>query len=226
MKRLPGERLAGLQSGNGSCELRYVFCWHSELRFDSIQHLKVSKQSQPNLYLVGFMGVGKSAIGRRAARELKLRFIDSDHAIEKQEGKRISEIFAESGETHFRQLEADFIAHGHPDAGCVISCGGGLVVQPGMKERLKEKGVVICLFASPESIIERTSRNQNRPLLDVPDPAVRIRALLKEREPIYMNAGSCITTEGRSIPEVVRHMLRVYKSCARDFLKAHPHFEK
>lgn len=165
------------------------------------------------------MGVGKSAIGRRVARELGFRFLDSDHVIEKEQGKRIPLIFEESGEAYFRQLERDFIEQGHPDEGCVISCGGGLVVQAGMKELLRKKGVVICLFASVESIIERTARNKNRPLLNVPDPAAEVRALLKEREPIYMASGTCITTDGRSIPEVVRHMVRTYKQCAREFLK-------
>lgn len=186
---------------------------------DKLHSLTQQKQRNPNLYLVGFMGVGKSAIGRRVARELKYRFLDSDHVIEKEQGQRIPEIFAEYGEAHFRQLERDFIEQGHPGEGCVISCGGGLVVQDGMKEILRQKGVVICLFASAESIIERTGRNKNRPLLNVPDPAAKVRALLKEREPIYMAAGTCITTDGRSIPEVARHMVRVYKSCAREFLK-------
>jgi shikimate kinase len=81
-----------------------------------------------------------------------------------------------------------------------------------MKELLKEKGIVICLFASAESIIERTSRNKNRPLLNVDDPAAKVRALLKEREAIYMNSGACITTEGRTIPDVLRHMMRIYKA--------------
>jgi len=185
----------------------------------SLSGLTQKKQRNPNLYLVGFMGVGKSAIGRRVARELGFRFLDSDHCIEKYQGKRIPEIFAEWGEAHFRRLERDFIQNGHPEEGCVIACGGGLVVQDGMKELLREKGVVICLFASVESIIERTARNNNRPLLDVPDPAAKVRALLKEREPIYMSAGTCITTDGRSIPEVARHIVRTYKSCARDFVK-------
>ena len=187
--------------------------------FGSLTGLAKTKQRKPNLYLVGFMGVGKSSIGRRVARELGYRFLDSDYVIEKQEGRHIPKIFAESGEGHFRQLERVFIESGHPDEGCVVSCGGGLVVQDGMKELLREKGVVICLFASLESIVERTARNKNRPLLDVPDPAAKVRALLKEREPIYMAAGTCITTDGRSIPEVVRHMVRTYKSAAREFLK-------
>lgn len=177
------------------------------------------KKTQPNLYLVGFMGVGKSAIGRRVARELGFRFIDSDHEIEKTEGKRIPEIFETEGEPRFRQLEREFIEGGHPESDCVVSCGGGLVIQPGMKELLKTKGVVVCLFASVESIIERTSRNKNRPLLNVPDPAEKIRTLLREREPIYMDSGACITTDGRSIAEVVRHMIRTYESNARTFGK-------
>jgi len=182
--------------------------------------LTTQAQSKPNLYLVGFMGVGKSAIGRRVARELGFRFIDSDHVIEKEQGKGIPEIFETEGEAHFRDLERQFIESGHPESNCVISCGGGLVVQPGMKELLKEKGVVICLFASVESIIERTKRNKNRPLLNVDDPAAKIRSLLKEREPIYMDTGACITTDGRTISEVVRHMIRTYKSNARSFRKA------
>lgn len=166
------------------------------------------------------MGVGKSAIGRRVARELDYRFIDSDSVIEGEQGKRIPAIFGDSGEAHFRRLERDFIESGHPSEGCVVSCGGGLVVQDGMKERLRARGVVVCLFASVETIIERTSRNKNRPLLDVPDPAAKIRALLEEREPIYMAAGTCISTEGRSIQEVVSHLIRIYRSRARDFNEA------
>lgn len=165
------------------------------------------------------MGVGKSAIGRRVARELGFRFIDSDDQIEKAQKKKIPAIFADEGEPHFRKLEREFIESGHPDTDCVISCGGGLVIQDGMKELLKQKGVVICLFASAESIVERTSRNKNRPLLNVEDPEEKVRQLLKEREPIYMDSGACITTEGRTIPEVVNHMVRTYKTNARSFRK-------
>jgi shikimate kinase len=84
-----------------------------------------------------------------------------------------------------------------------------------MSELLKSKGVVVCLFASVESIIERTSRNNNRPLLNVTDPEARIRELLAAREPVYMDSGACISTDGRTIPEVVKHMLRTYRACAK-----------
>ena len=168
------------------------------------------QEYRPNIYLVGFMGVGKSVIGNRLASELEYPFFDSDEVIEKRAGKTISKIFADEGESIFRQYESDFIDSGHPSEGCVISCGGGLVIQEGMVERLKSKGVVICLFASLENIIERTCRSGGRPLLNVDDPEARIRKLFAEREPIYMTAGICISTEGHSIPEVVKHILRIY----------------
>jgi shikimate kinase len=174
-----------------------------------------SQSTKPNLYLVGFMGVGKSAIGRRVARELGYKFFDSDDCIVKQVGKKIPAIFAADGEARFRAYERDFIESGHPTQGCVVSCGGGLVVQEGMSELLKSKGVVVCLFASVESIIERTSRNNNRPLLNVADPEARIRELLAAREPVYMDSGACILTDGRTISEVVKHMLRIYRACAK-----------
>lgn len=163
------------------------------------------------------MGVGKSAVGRKVARALGYRFIDSDHAIESKAGKKIARIFASEGESAFRAMEREFIDSGHPDEACVVSCGGGLVVQDGMSDLLKAKGVVICLFASAECIIERTGRNSKRPLLNVENPEQRVRELLAEREPIYMNAGTCITTEGRTMKEVVRHVVRSYQASARDF---------
>jgi len=178
------------------------------------------KIKNPNLYIVGFMGVGKSVVGRKVARALGYRFIDSDEVIETQAGQKIAGIFASQGEPAFRRMERDFIESGHPGEACVVSCGGGLVVPEGMSERLKAKGVVICLFASAECIIERTGRNAKRPLLNVENPEQRVRQLLAEREPVYMNAGACISTEGRSMKEVVRHVVRSYKAAARDFGRA------
>ena len=177
-------------------------------------------KSKLNLYLVGFMGVGKSALGRKAARALGYRFIDSDSTIEKKSGKPISKIFEEQGEAAFRQMEREFVESGHPDRGCVVSTGGGLVIQDGMSDLLRSKGVVICLFASAETIIERTGRNKKRPLLNVEDPEQRVRDLLAQREPIYMKAGACITTEHRTMTEVVNHMVRTYRDSAKTFAEA------
>ncbi len=167
---------------------------------------------KPNLYIVGFMGVGKSAVGARLARELNYSFIDSDKAIEKRFGKSIPDIFVDDGEAAFRQYEREFIESGHPVEGCVISCGGGLFVQEGMPEQLKSKGIVVCLSASVESILRRTRKSSNRPLLEVENREARIRELFAKREPIYRCAGISISTEGRTISEVAKHALRVYQT--------------
>ena len=166
---------------------------------------------RPNLYLVGFMGVGKSIVGSRVARELNYSFFDSDAVIEEHVGKSVPEIFADEGEASFRKYEREFVDSGHPAEGCVVSCGGGLIVQEGMQARLKSKGVVVCLFASIDSIIERTRRSNHRPLLNADNPEERIRKLFNERESIYMASGICISTEKRSVTEVVRHVLRTYR---------------
>ena len=159
--------------------------------------------------------MGKSAVGRALARSLGMTYIDSDWAIEQKAGKSISRIFADEGEAAFRAMERDFIESGHPSLGAVVSCGGGLPIQPGMSDALKQKGVVVCLFASPETILRRTVGNPKRPLLNVEDPEARIRDLMAERDPIYMATGVGISTEGRTIPDIVKNISRIYKRKTR-----------
>ncbi len=90
-----------------------------------------------NLYLVGFMGTGKTTIGRAVAQRLGFELLDSDHEIEREQGRTIADIFAQDGELAFRAMERRFVEGGHPATGTVVSCGGGLVVQPGMLDLLK-----------------------------------------------------------------------------------------
>lgn len=170
-----------------------------------------SKEKRPNLYLIGFMGVGKSAVGRQLAHNLRMRFLDSDWSIEQEAGKPISRIFAEDGEARFREMERALIEHGHPEEGTIVSCGGGLPVQPGMIDLLQRKGVLVSLFARPETIVRRTRGNPKRPLLNVDDPEARVRALFKERLPVYMQASLSVSTDGRSIKEVVDSIARMYR---------------
>ena len=169
-----------------------------------------------NLYLVGFMGTGKTTVGRTVAMRLGYAFLDSDHEIERQQGRTVAQIFADKGEAAFRAMEQEFIQDGHPTTKQVVSCGGGLVVQPGKLELLNTKVVVICLHASLDTILRRTSGSRHRPLLDTANPMERIRTLYAEREPVYRLAGSVILTDGRSQSEVVQHVLRSYKQEARD----------
>ena len=175
----------------------------------------MSTPPSKNLYVVGFMGTGKSSISRRVARKLDMQFLDTDYQIEKAAGMPISQIFKEHGEAHFRKLEREFVEDGHPAEGCVVSCGGGLITQEGMADCLKSKGVLLCLHASVETILSRTSGNAKRPLLQVQDPEARIRELLAERQPYYAQAEVSVLTDQRSIPDVVEHVIRSYLTLQR-----------
>ncbi len=173
-----------------------------------------------NIYLVGFMGTGKTTIGRFVAQKLGFTLLDSDHEIERLKGKPVKQIFEEEGEPAFRELERSFINGGHPPLRTVVACGGGLVVQPGMLEMLYSKGVVVCLHASLDTILKRTQGNRNRPLLDVDDPMDRIRALYTAREPVYRRSGTLILTDSRPLHDVVGHVIRAYRREAQDFVRA------
>ena len=156
------------------------------------------------------MGTGKSTIGRQLAQQLNYVFVDSDHAIEAGAGMTIPEIFKNEGESRFRAMEKAFVESGHEPEGCVVSCGGGLVFQPGMKELLQAKGIVITLFASADTVYERTRSNKNRPLLEVEDPKAEIERLLEKRLPVYREAGIGVLTDGRCVNDIVSHIVRIY----------------
>ena len=175
-----------------------------------------------NLYLVGFMGTGKTTIGRAAAQRLGFRLLDSDHEIERIRGKSVADIFTQEGEPAFRALEREFILQGHSAAGCVVACGGGLVIQPGMLEAMQQRGVVVCLHASIETILKRTQGNRTRPLLNGEvDPLVRIRELYAVREPVYKRAGTVILTDSRPTTDIIAHLLRSYRREADEWRRAH-----
>lgn len=173
-----------------------------------------------NLYLVGFMGTGKTTVGRALAQKIGFQVLDSDHEIERVRGKTIPDIFAQDGEPAFRKMEREFIERGHPATRTIVACGGGLVVQPGMLELLRSKGVVICLHASIETILARTARHRNRPLLAVEDPEERVRTLYAAREATYRNSGTLILTDHRPLHDITAHVLRAWRRDAVDFARA------
>jgi shikimate kinase len=163
-----------------------------------------------NLVLTGFMGTGKSSVGRVAAAHLRFRFLDTDALIEAQAGKSIAEIFAEEGEAGFRLRERQMVAELKTCRRAVISTGGGLVVDPANLDSLREHSMVVCLWASPQTIFERTRYARHRPLLKTSEPLPTIRKLLSEREPFYRRADVLINTEHRSLREVTQQVLKAF----------------
>jgi len=163
-----------------------------------------------NLALIGFMGTGKSSVGRLAAAHLHFRFVDTDELIESRAGRSIGEIFLQAGESVFRGIEKQIVSELGKTQRTVISTGGGLAANDENLANLKEHALVVCLWASPEAIWERVHTQTHRPLLQGADPMIRIRELLAKREPFYKRADVLINTEMRSIKEVAQQVLHQF----------------
>lgn len=148
--------------------------------------------------LVGLPGSGKSTVGRQLARRLDLPFVDSDPEIERRIGCTIREYFEREGESNFRDAEeaaiADITGRGHQG---VLSTGGGTVLRPANRERLRASGYVIYLRTSPEEVFKRLRHDRNRPLLQVGDPMQRLRDLFAVRDPLYRETAHFVIDIGR-----------------------------
>ncbi len=161
-----------------------------------------------NIFLVGLMGSGKTTIGRALAKKLNLRFVDADHEIEARTGATIPLIFEIEGEASFRQREADVIRDLTAQQGIVLATGGGAVLNEQSRRYLHERGTVIYLRASVNSILQRTSHDRNRPLLQTADPRARIEELSKQRAPLYQEVAHITIETGRpNVQSVVQNIL-------------------
>ncbi len=142
-----------------------------------------------NIALIGFMGSGKTAVGRVLAEKLNKQFVEPDSLIEQKAGKSIPQIFARDGETAFRELEIELTKEVARGKNQVIACGGGIVLNKINIDRLKDEAVIVYLTASPAVILKRTSADKNeRPLLLSSNKAVTIGELLRFRKPFYERA--------------------------------------
>lgn len=157
-----------------------------------------------NIILTGFMGTGKTTVGKILAQRLGYQFVDTDVMIESRSGRSIPEIFAEQGEVAFRQIERDVardLAQGEKQ---VVSTGGGMMLDAANSDALDATGQIFCLTATPEEILARVlgdEKDMKRPLLQTPDPQQRILDLLTERRDIYGQFPQ-ISTSGRT-PEAI-----------------------
>ena len=157
------------------------------------------------VFLTGFMGTGKTKIGRLLAQRLGRVFLDTDHLIEERAGQNIPQIFATQGEAAFRQLEHQCLAEAATRTDAVIALGGGALTQERNWELLgRAEGVVVCLQASVDTILERVSRKEDRPLLaglSLPEKRAKIERLLAERAPFYNRADIQFFTSDEVDPE-------------------------
>jgi len=160
-----------------------------------------------NIVLCGFMGTGKTVVGRCLAREMSMAFVDLDAVIEKDAGLAVRDIFEKFGEPRFRELEKEAIKRivsGEMGDGNVVATGGGAVVDPSNRELLKKWAPLVCLTASVETILQRTDRGEKRPLLAAVDRAVEVRRLLRQRAFAYRDCDMTLDTTWDSVSDVVR----------------------
>jgi len=161
------------------------------------------------IFLIGFMGTGKTTVGSQLASTLDWKLYDSDHEIVKREGRSIPEIFAAEGETYFRQVESSVLAELAELPQAVITTGGGAVLAAANRERMQGAGLVVGLTASIEEIVRRVAADSNRPLLQTEaDLRTRVEQLIESRTGLYDFADLSIETTGKEIETIVGEILK------------------
>ena len=166
-----------------------------------------------NVALIGFMGVGKTAVGEALAKKLNRKFVELDLLIERKAGKSIPEIFKQDGEIAFRELEIEVTKQIAKEKYLIIACGGGIVLNKINIDRLRESSSLIYLTASPRAILKRVSSEEGqRPLLEVDDPILTIQELLRFRKPFYERAADIkVDTSKLDIDSVVEQIINRLK---------------
>lgn len=164
-----------------------------------------------NIVLTGFMGTGKTAVGRELSNLLGWKFIDIDDEIVKAQNSSISDIFNQHGESAFRDIETEMIRKTAKTNNIIISTGGGAILRQENIDLLRKNGIIICLTARPETILNRTSKSSKRPLLNVDDPLKRIEDLMASRKSFYEKTDFMIDTETRTPLQIAEEIFRMIK---------------
>jgi shikimate kinase len=162
------------------------------------------------IFLTGFMGAGKTSVGRQLAERLAIPVVDTDQLIEQKIGKSINEIFAEEGEAAFRKYEREILKTLQLE-NVIITTGGGMVIQKENRDLMKENGVVIYLHCEPEEILRRLASDETRPLLKQQNKQEQIKRLWAERLPYYQEAHFLINTTNKTITEIVDDIVTMLK---------------
>jgi len=166
-----------------------------------------------NIFLIGFMGCGKSTIARMLSEKRGVTQAEMDEIIVQEQGMPITEIFEKYGEEHFRDIETDLIRRLQTSDGVVVSCGGGAVLREENRKMMKESGVIVWLTAKPETILERVKNSTNRPILNGHMNVEYIAELMEKRRECYQEAADYqLATDGKSREEICEEILEVVKS--------------
>ena len=161
-----------------------------------------------NIFLIGPMGAGKSAVGRYLARTLHLSFVDSDDEIESRTGVDIPFIFEKEGEEGFRKRETAVIDDLSKMDGVVLATGGGAVINPDSRSRLGGRGFVVYLYTTVDQQVARTQKGRERPLLESANPRTTLQELLDTRDPMYREIADIIVeTDGRKVKSVANEII-------------------
>jgi shikimate kinase len=165
-----------------------------------------------NIVLVGFMGTGKTTVGRLLSEQTGMPLVDMDALIEERAGKSITDIFAQNGEPHFRTLERELVRELASKEGLIVSTGGGIILNRENITDFEKSGLVVCLLASAETVLDRVRHDDTRPLL-AGDKETKIVQLLETRKPLYEAIAHKIDTNGRPTPEpTAAEIIELYKS--------------
>lgn len=169
---------------------------------------RIEGKDLENIFLIGFMGCGKSTISEYLCRNYGMEKVEMDEQIEKEEGKTIPEIFEENGEEYFRELETSLLKRLQKRNNLVVSCGGGTAMRECNVKEMKKHGKIVLLSVSPETVYERVRFTHNRPLLEGNMNVEYIRTLLEKRKPKYQAAADLIvTTDHKTAAEISKEIL-------------------
>lgn len=161
-----------------------------------------------NIYLIGFMGTGKSTVTRELVAQTQVKCIEMDELIEEQQKMAITDIFEKYGENHFRNLETELLRTLKDEKQLVVSCGGGSVLRDENAALMKENGCIVLLTATPETIYERVKYSTNRPVLNGNMNVEYIKELMEKRRERYESVADIrVATDGRTVAEICAEIL-------------------
>ena len=168
----------------------------------------MSKGINCNIFLIGFMGAGKSTIARTLQRELGFPLVEMDERIVQEQGMSINDIFAQYGEAHFRESESQLVVDLGKQEPSIVSCGGGVVVRPENTQNMKKSGRIVLLKASPETIFERVKNSTDRPILNGHMNVEYIAELMEKRRALYEEAADItIQTDGKTREQICEEII-------------------